>query len=120
MSPRRQEFSGRWVVEPDPAVRDGLQLATVLRYELSLVPRWPLPPALVTHVVQAGLPANIRAVARRAEQVPPALSSRLHSACVVQVADFACHHSRWQCRLQTMQSPLKGFTGLPAEPTPVG
>ncbi len=82
------------MVEPDPAVRDSLQFATVLRYELSLVPRWPLPPALVTHVVQAGLPANIRAVARRAEQVPPAFSSRLHSACVVQVADhFACHHS---------------------------
>ena len=97
-----QEFSGRWVVEPDPAVRDGLQLATVLRYELSLVPRWPLPPALVTHVVQAGLPANIRAVARRAEQVPPASGSRLPSACVVQVADyFACKHNLLDagCRL---------------------
>ena len=65
----KQEFSGRWVVEPDPAVRDGLQFATILRYELSLVPRWPLPAALVTHVVQAGLPANIRAVALRAEEV---------------------------------------------------
>ena len=64
-----QEFSGRWVVEPDPTVRDGLQFATILRYELSLVPRWPLPSALVTHVVQAGLPANIRAVAWRAEEV---------------------------------------------------
>lgn len=56
-------------MEPDPAVRDGLQFATILRYELSLVPRWPLPSALVTHVVQAGLPANIRAVALRAEEV---------------------------------------------------
>ncbi|KAK9837252.1 hypothetical protein WJX81_001866 [Elliptochloris bilobata] len=64
-----KEFSGRWVVEPDPGVCDGLQFATILRYELSLVPRWPLPSALVTHVVQAGLPGNIRAVARRAEEL---------------------------------------------------
>ena len=108
MSLCRQEFSGRWVVEPDPAVRDSLQFATVLRYELSLVPRWPLPPALVTHVVQAGLPANIRAVARRAEQVPPAFSSRLHSACVGRVADhFACHHSQLAVQTADCAKPFK-------------
>ena len=68
------------MVEPDPAVRDGLQFATILRYELSLVPRWPLPSALVTHVVQAGLPGNIRAVAQRAEEVRTRLRS-CHGFC---------------------------------------
>jgi hypothetical protein len=76
-----QVFSGRWVVEPDPTVQNGLELAAVLRYELSLLPRWPLPAALVTHVVQAGLPANIRAVARRAEQARRGCRSPTLSAC---------------------------------------
>ncbi len=69
------------MVEPDPAVCDGLQFATILRYELSLVPRWPLPSALVTHVVQAGLPANIRAVALRAEEVCYRLPSAHGGVC---------------------------------------
>ena len=65
-----QEFAGKWVVEPDPAVRDGRSLgATKLRYEISVVPKWPIPNSVVSHLVKAGLPANITAIAERAEEV---------------------------------------------------
>lgn len=65
-----QEFSGQWVVEPDPTVRDGRSLgATKLRYEISVVPTWPIPSSVVSHLVKAGLPANITAIAERAEEV---------------------------------------------------
>lgn len=65
-----QEFSGKWVVEPNPSVRDGRSLgATKLRYEISVVPKWPIPSSMVSHLVKAGLPANITAIAERAEEV---------------------------------------------------
>ena len=65
-----QEFSGKWIVEPDPKVRDGRSLgATRLRYEISVVPKWPIPNSVVSHLVKAGLPANITAIAERAEEV---------------------------------------------------
>ena len=67
--PNLQEFSGRWVLEPDPTVQDGVSRATVLRYEVSIVPKWSLPSTIITTVVRCGLPANVRAVAARAEQV---------------------------------------------------
>ena len=58
------------MVEPDPAVRDGRSLgATRLRYEISVVPRWPIPSSVVSHLVKAGLPANITAIAERGEEV---------------------------------------------------
>lgn len=62
-----QEFSGRWIVEPDPSVLN--QLATLLRYEVSIVPKWSLPSTLVTTIVRCGLPANVRAIATQAEKV---------------------------------------------------
>lgn len=69
-----QELSGAWVVEPDPGVRDGKSLgATRLRYEISVAPKWAIPASLVSALVRAGLPANICAVAERAEQVRPAI-----------------------------------------------
>ena len=65
-----QELSGSWVVEPNPGVRDGKSLgATRLRYEVSVAPKWAIPASLVSALVRAGLPANICAVAERAEQV---------------------------------------------------
>ena len=65
-----QEFSGQWVVEPDPAVRNGAGLpASTLRYEVSCAPVWPIPATLVSRLVRSGLPANICAVAERAEAV---------------------------------------------------
>lgn len=57
-----QELSGRWVVEP-------CGMATMLRYDLTLAPKLAVPATLVNHVVRAGLPANILALAQRAEQV---------------------------------------------------
>ncbi len=77
-----QEFAGKWVVEPDPAVRDGRSLgATKLRYEISVVPKWPIPNTVVSHLVKAGLPANITAIAERAEEVRQ-LSMFLFKICV--------------------------------------
>ncbi|KAK9823512.1 hypothetical protein WJX72_003333 [[Myrmecia] bisecta] len=63
-----QEYSGKWVVEPDPSVRDGLS-STLLRYEITVVPKWSIPSTIVTRVVKAGLPANILAIVKRAEQI---------------------------------------------------
>ena len=62
-----QEFSGRWIVEPDPSVLNSL--ATSLRYEVSIVPKWSLPSTLITTVVRCGLPSNVRAIANQAEKV---------------------------------------------------
>lgn len=76
---RAQEFSGQWTVEPDPTVRDGRSLGTTkLRYEISVVPKWSIPSTLVSHIVKAGLPANICAIAERAEEVQHPYSSRSH------------------------------------------
>jgi hypothetical protein len=71
-----QEFTGKWVVEPNPGVSEA-KMATVLRYEIYIVPKWSIPSTIVTSVVKAGLPSNIRAIADRAELVPspPALLS---------------------------------------------
>ena len=67
-----QEYSGSWVVEPDPSAHT----TTLLKYEISLQPKLSIPSAIVTCVVKAGLPANMTAMAKRAEQVtslPPPL-----------------------------------------------
>lgn len=65
-----QEFSGQWTVEPDPTVRNGRSLGTTkLRYEISVAPKWSIPSTLVSKVVKSGLPANICAIAERAEEV---------------------------------------------------
>lgn len=60
-----QEYSGSWVVEPDPSAHT----TTLLKYEISLQPKLSIPSAIVTCVVKAGLPANMHAMAKRAEQV---------------------------------------------------
>ena len=64
-----QEFSGKWILEPDPSVRDGQSLATILKYEATIVPHWNLPSTLVAAVIRCGLPANLQAIVKRAEQV---------------------------------------------------
>jgi hypothetical protein len=60
------QFVGRWVVEPDASSSAGR--ATVLRYDISVQPRIPMPSAVVSYVVRAGLPANVKAIVQRAEQ----------------------------------------------------
>lgn len=62
-----KQLSGRWIVEPDPSSAAGM--SSILRYEVSLQPDLPLPNSIVSYVVRAGLPANIKAVAQRAEAV---------------------------------------------------
>ena len=64
-----QEYSGSWVVEPDPSAHT----TTLLKYEISLQPKLSIPSAIVTCVVKAGLPANMMAMAKRAEQASHAL-----------------------------------------------
>lgn len=61
-----QEFDGRWVVEPGGS---GGAPVTTLRYEISLVPKLSIPSAALVHVIRSGLPANMQAVAQRAEEV---------------------------------------------------
>lgn len=70
-------MSGRWVVEPDPSSAVGM--ATLLRFDICVRPKVMLPGAIVSYVVRAGLPANIQAVARRAEEV----RCQLHGALVL-------------------------------------
>ena len=67
--PGAQDFRGRWVVEPDSSVRNATDVATVLRYEVVLVPHWSIPSTFMSCVVKSGLPANLIAVAQQAEQV---------------------------------------------------
>ncbi|KAK9862967.1 hypothetical protein WJX84_003842 [Apatococcus fuscideae] len=64
-----KDFRGRWVVEPDSSVRNATDVATVLRYEVVLVPHWSIPSTIMSCVVKAGLPANLIAVAQQAEQL---------------------------------------------------
>ena len=67
-----QEFTGQWVVEPAARPANNNQHpASILRYEISIVPKLPVPPSIVSQVVKCGLPANLDAVASRAEQVTP-------------------------------------------------
>lgn len=60
-----EEYSGKWTVEADPMA----SLSTLLRYEITIVPKLSIPSALVSCIVKAGLPANIMALAKRAEQL---------------------------------------------------
>lgn len=63
-----KELNGRWVVEPSPGA-SSTGMATILRYDISIMPRFNLPSAIVSYIVRGGLPANIKAVAARAEKV---------------------------------------------------
>lgn len=85
-----QEYSGSWVVETDPAAHT----STLLKYEISLQPKLSIPSAIVTCVVKAGLPANMMAMAKRAEQV-----------CT---SDGISQHVHWSVMwdLQSVLSPL--------------
>lgn len=67
-----QEFTGQWVVEPATS-NSGTEC--LLRYEISIAPKVPIPASVVTQIVKCGLPANLNAVANRAEGVGPTLRS---------------------------------------------
>lgn len=65
-----KELNGRWTVQPNPSSSSGSRgQSCLLRYDISLSPRLPLPATIVSYIVKAGLPANINAVIRRAEQL---------------------------------------------------
>lgn len=53
------------MVEPGGS---GAAPVTTLRYEISLVPKFSIPSAALVHVISNGLPANMKAVAHRAEE----------------------------------------------------
>lgn len=61
------EFHGKWIVESD--VSSPAQMTTFLRYEVSIKPKFSLPSRIVSYIVKAGLPSNIRAVASKAESM---------------------------------------------------
>ena len=83
-----QEFSGRWIVEVDPSVQN--ELATSLRYEVSIVPKWSLPSTLVTTVVRCGLPSNVRAIAEQAERVHTFFPMHEPSQSLIQSGPSGC------------------------------
>jgi len=62
-----EEFHGKWIVESD--VSSAAQMSTFLRYEVSIKPKFALPSQMVSYVIRAGLPSNIRAVALRSESL---------------------------------------------------
>jgi ribosome-associated toxin RatA of RatAB toxin-antitoxin module len=65
-----KELNGRWIVQPNPSSSSGSRgQSCLLRYDISLSPRLSLPATIVSYIVKAGLPANINAVIRRAEQL---------------------------------------------------
>ena len=59
-------LTGRWVVEPDAGRSSGGH-ATILRYDIAVQPRIPIPSSIVSYIVRAGLPANIKSIVERAE-----------------------------------------------------
>ncbi|KAK9813756.1 hypothetical protein WJX73_007148 [Symbiochloris irregularis] len=61
-----QEFTGRWVLEP---VHEDDQELCQLRYEISIVPKQYIPASIVRQVIKCGLPANLDALASRAERI---------------------------------------------------
>jgi len=76
-----QAFKGRWLLEAQPAQEDQCE-STLLRYEIQVVPQLngvPLPRALLTYLLEQGLPANLSAVAAHAERIAQV---RAHLACV--------------------------------------
>lgn len=62
-----EEFQGKWIVESD--VSSPAKMTTFLRYEVSIKPKFSLPSQIVSYIVKAGLPSNIRAVASKAESM---------------------------------------------------
>ena len=61
------------MVEPGGS---GNSPVTTLRYEIALVPKLSIPSAAIVHVVRSGLPANIKAIARRAEEACAAAAAK--------------------------------------------
>ena len=60
-------LSGKWSIVPDHTAAAGT--GSIIKYDLSLQPRFPLPSAMVSHVVRAGLPNNIQAIVDRAQKL---------------------------------------------------
>lgn len=61
------DFRGKWIVESD--VSSPAQMTTFLRYEVHIRPKFSLPSQIVSYIIKAGLPSNIRAVATKAESM---------------------------------------------------
>ena len=59
-------FEGCWILESD--VSSSAHMTTFLRYELSATPVSSLPSQIVSYVIKAGLPSNIRAIVGVAER----------------------------------------------------
>ena len=122
-----EEFYGRWIVESD--VSSAADRATFLRYDIVIKPKFNLPSRIVSYIVKAGLPANIRAIADRAEmvaaaklktsglaswvgieenpEIPPMVDKNIEAPFVMvdQVDDMSSHQVQW-CSDESL--PTKG------------
>lgn len=103
-----EEFYGRWIVESD--LSSSAQLSTFLRYEATVVPRFELPTKIVSYIVKAGLPVNIRAIAMKAEELA---SARLRASGLASWAgteeDPDIPDNGGQTRSQSMQVDGRRF-----------
>lgn len=61
-----ERLEGSWILESD--VSSSAHMTTFLRYEMSAIPFAGLPSQIVSYVVKAGLPCNIRAIVAVAER----------------------------------------------------
>lgn len=82
-----QEFTGRWVLEP---VYEDEQEMCRLRYEISIVPKQYIPASIVRQVIKCGLPANLDALASRAERVSTCSCFQALLQCMRHAASFQC------------------------------
>jgi len=65
-----EELYGRWIVESD--LSSSAQVSTFLRYEATVVSRFELPIKIISYIIKAGLPVNLRAIAMKAEELASA------------------------------------------------
>lgn len=105
-----KELSGCWVVEPDPSSSSGQ--SSQLRYDILIVPQLPLPSSIVSYIVKAGLPANIKAVVKRAEQLAKDRLKLSGPAVWAGAEEDPPLPSTWEdntvVRLDELQLPAKG------------
>ena len=86
------ELTGRWVVYPDAA---DPSKASTLQYEIVFTPdpRAQIPSALAVFLLKQTLPANISALATRAEQVAKVRSCQHAIAIAISTSVRACCHA---------------------------
>ena len=104
-----KHFTGRWVVEPDASSSVGH--ATILRYDISVQPCIPMPPSVVSYVVRAGLPANVKAIVQRAEDLAAKRLQASGLASWAGVEEDPPLPARWEDQISQVAEQSAGSSG---------